>query len=110
MAKGTVKWFSAAKGYGFISVEGGEDVFVHFTALPDTGEFRTLNDGEEVEFDIIEGKKGPQADNVIRLGKQAEAEEAEETEEVADEAEPSAYEEDESDEESFSSTDEDLFE
>lgn len=68
MAKGTVKWFSAPKGYGFLSTEEGTDVFVHFTALPDTGEFRVLNEGEAVEFDIVEGEKGPQATNVVRLG------------------------------------------
>lgn len=67
MAKGTVKWFNATKGYGFLSTEEGEDVFVHYSALEDTGEFRTLNEGQEVEFDITEGDKGPQASNVIKL-------------------------------------------
>lgn len=67
MTKGTVKWFNATKGYGFISTEEGEDVFVHFTALPDTGEFRTLDEGQEVEFEITEGEKGPQASNVVKL-------------------------------------------
>ena len=61
MTKGTVKWFNATKGYGFISTEEGEDVFVHFSALPATGEFRTLDEGQEVEFEITEGEKGPQA-------------------------------------------------
>ncbi len=67
MAKGTVKWFNATKGYGFLSTEEGEDVFVHYSALEDTGEFRTLNEGQEVEFNITEGEKGPQASNVIKL-------------------------------------------
>lgn len=67
MTKGTVKWFNATKGYGFISTEEGEDVFVHFTALPDSGEFRTLDEGQEVEFEITDGDKGPQASNVVKL-------------------------------------------
>lgn len=67
MVKGTVKWFNATKGYGFISTEEGEDVFVHFTALPETGEFRTLDEGQEVEFEITDGEKGPQASNVVKL-------------------------------------------
>jgi len=66
MAKGTVKWFSAEKGYGFISVEGGKDVFVHYTAIQSDG-FRTLQEGQAVQFDIVEGKKGPQAANVTLL-------------------------------------------
>ncbi|WP_425540164.1 cold-shock protein [Microaceticoccus formicicus] len=67
MVKGTVKWFNATKGYGFISTEEGEDVFVHYSALEDTGEFRTLDEGQEVEFEITEGEKGPQASNVVKL-------------------------------------------
>lgn len=67
MVKGTVKWFNATKGYGFISTEEEGDVFVHYTALPDTGEFRTLEDGQEVEFEIVDGEKGPQASNVVKL-------------------------------------------
>ncbi|MDO4778701.1 MAG: cold-shock protein [Tissierellia bacterium] len=67
MVKGTVKWFNATKGYGFLSTEDGQDVFVHFTALEETGEFRTLNEGQEVEFEITEGEKGPQASNVVKL-------------------------------------------
>ncbi|WP_223069932.1 cold shock domain-containing protein [Paenibacillus caui] len=64
--KGTVKWFNAEKGYGFIQVEGGEDVFVHFSAIQGEG-FKTLDEGQEVEFEITEGNRGPQAANVIKL-------------------------------------------
>lgn len=67
MVKGTVKWFNATKGYGFLTTEDGQDVFVHFTALEDNGEFRTLSQGQDVEFEIVEGEKGPQASNVIKL-------------------------------------------
>ncbi|HET8540066.1 MAG TPA: cold-shock protein [Anaeromyxobacter sp.] len=63
MATGTVKWFNDAKGYGFISQEGGEDVFVHHTAIKMDG-FRTLKEGEPVEFDVTQGPKGLQAANV----------------------------------------------
>ncbi len=63
MAIGTVKWFNDAKGYGFISQEGGEDVFVHHTAIQMDG-FRTLKEGERVEFDVTQGPKGLQAANV----------------------------------------------
>ena len=65
--KGTVKWFKAAKGFGFISTEDGEDVFVHYSALEETGEFRTLDEGQAVEFEIVEGAKGPQASGVVKL-------------------------------------------
>ena len=64
--KGTVKWFNAEKGYGFLQVEGGEDVFVHFSAIQGDG-FKTLDEGQSVEFDIVEGARGPQAANVIKL-------------------------------------------
>lgn len=65
--KGTVKWFNAAKGFGFISTEDGEDVFVHYSALEETGEFRTLDEGQAVEFEIVDGDKGPQASGVVKL-------------------------------------------
>ena len=63
MANGSVKWFNDAKGFGFISQEGGEDVFVHHTAIQMDG-FRTLKEGERVEFDVTQGPKGLQAANV----------------------------------------------
>ncbi len=62
MAQGTVKWFNGDRGYGFIAVEGGSDVFVHFSAIG--GGHRSLEEGQKVEFDITRGQKGPQADNV----------------------------------------------
>lgn len=65
--KGTVKWFNAKKGFGFISDENGNDVFVHFSALQMDG-FKVLDDGEEVEFDVVNGEKGPQASNVVKIG------------------------------------------
>lgn len=64
--RGTVKWFNAKKGFGFISDADGNDVFVHFSALKMDG-FKVLEDNEAVEFDVIEGEKGPQAANVVRL-------------------------------------------
>lgn len=65
MAKGTVKWFNDSKGYGFISQSSGDDIFVHFSSIEGTG-FRTLAEGEEVEFEVKETEKGPEAANVIR--------------------------------------------
>lgn len=62
---GKVKWFSPEKGYGFIARKGGDDVFVHFSAIQDEG-FKTLNEGQDVEFEIVEGARGPQAANVIK--------------------------------------------
>ena len=67
MNKGTVKWFNAEKGYGFITGEDGNDVFVHFSALQMDG-FKVLDEGEEVEFDVVNGEKGPQASNVVKIG------------------------------------------
>ena len=64
--KGTVKWFNAKKGFGFISDEEGKDVFVHFSALQMDG-FKVLEEGDKVEFEVVNGEKGPQAANVIKL-------------------------------------------
>ncbi|MBO8160909.1 MAG: cold-shock protein [Thermosipho sp. (in: Bacteria)] len=64
--KGTVKWFDAKKGYGFITKEDGEDIFVHWSAIQTEG-FKTLKEGQEVEFEVQEGQKGPQAANVKPL-------------------------------------------
>ena len=64
--KGAVKWFNAKKGFGFISDEEGNDVFVHFSALQMDG-FKVLDEGDEVEFEVIDGEKGPQAANVTKL-------------------------------------------
>ena len=66
MEKGTVKWFNAEKGFGFIERESGDDVFVHFSAIQDEG-FKTLDEGQKVEFDVEEGNRGPQATNVTKL-------------------------------------------
>ena len=64
--KGTVKWFNNKKGYGFISYENGDDVFVHYSGLNMDG-FKSLDEGAQVEFDVTEGAKGPQATNVTKL-------------------------------------------
>ncbi|MRX70922.1 cold-shock protein [Bacillus lacus] len=66
MQNGKVKWFNNEKGFGFIEVEGGEDVFVHFTAIEGDG-FKSLEEGQEVSFEIVEGNRGPQASNVTKL-------------------------------------------
>ncbi len=66
MQKGTVKWFSNQKGYGFICVEGGEDVFVHFSDINSDG-YKTLDEGAAVEFEIVDGDRGIQAKNVTKL-------------------------------------------
>ncbi len=64
--KGTVKWFNNAKGFGFLGRDGGADVFVHYSSIQSDG-YKSLKEGDEVEFDIIEGSKGPQADHVVRI-------------------------------------------
>ena len=66
MAQGTVKWFSNEKGYGFIEREQGEDVFVHFSAIGMEG-YKTLTEGQRVEFDVVQGQKGLQAANVVAI-------------------------------------------
>jgi cold shock protein len=66
MQNGKVKWFNNEKGYGFIEVEGGEDVFVHFSAIQGEG-FKSLEEGQEVSFEIVEGNRGPQAANVVKI-------------------------------------------
>ena len=66
MKTGVVKWFDSKKGFGFISVDGGDDVFVHFTAIQGDG-YKTLDEGQQVEFEIEDGPKGPQARNVVKL-------------------------------------------
>jgi len=64
--EGTVKWFNADKGYGFIERDSGEDVFVHFSAIQGDG-FKTLDEGQNVEFDVVDGDRGKQAENVVRV-------------------------------------------
>jgi len=65
---GTVKWFKDEKGYGFITREDGDDVFVHHSAIQDdSGSFKTLNEGDQVEFDVVQGQKGPAAENLVKL-------------------------------------------
>ncbi|HNW60709.1 MAG TPA: cold-shock protein [bacterium] len=66
MEKGTVKWFNASKGYGFITREQGGDVFVHFNAIQGTG-YKSLDEGDQVEFEVTQGQKGLQANNVTKL-------------------------------------------
>ena len=66
MSTGKVKWFNSEKGFGFITVDGGKDVFVHFSAISGSG-YKTLEEGQNVSFDIVEGDRGPQASNVTVL-------------------------------------------
>ena len=66
MKQGTVKWFNAEKGFGFIEVEGENDVFVHFSAIAEDG-YKSLEEGQKVEFDIVEGDRGEQAANVVKM-------------------------------------------
>ena len=66
MEKGTVKWFNAEKGFGFISQENGQDVFAHFSEIQADG-FKSLDEGQKVEFEVTEGNRGPQASNIVKL-------------------------------------------
>ncbi|AGB41036.1 cold shock protein [Halobacteroides halobius DSM 5150] len=66
MEQGNVKWFDGEKGYGFIERETGDDVFVHFSAIEEEG-FKSLEDGQAVEFEVVEGDRGPQAESVVKL-------------------------------------------
>lgn len=66
METGTVKWFNSEKGFGFITVEGGNDVFAHFSAIQGEG-FKTLEEGQKVSFEIVQGDRGPQAANIVKL-------------------------------------------
>ena len=66
MTTGTVKWFNSEKGFGFITVEGGNDVFAHFSAIQGEG-FKTLEEGQKVSFEIVAGDRGPQAANIVKL-------------------------------------------
>ncbi len=66
MQTGTVKWFNAEKGFGFIEVEGGSDVFAHFSAIQGEG-FKTLEEGQKVQFNVVQGNRGPQAENIVKL-------------------------------------------
>lgn len=66
MAKGTVKWFNESKGFGFLTQDNGTDVFAHYSAIAGDG-FKTLNEGDQVTFDVIDGDKGPKAQNIVKI-------------------------------------------
>ena len=66
MPKGTVKWFNDKKGFGFIEQENGEDIFAHYSSIQDDG-FKTLTEGQAVTFDVVQGAKGPQAANIVKI-------------------------------------------
>lgn len=66
MNTGTVKWFNSEKGFGFITIDGGEDVFVHFSAITGDG-YKSLEEGQKVQFEVVEGQRGPQAANVSKI-------------------------------------------
>ena len=66
MAEGTVKWFNDTKGFGFIAQDGGPDVFVHFSSIQSEG-FKSLAEGDRVTFEVVQGQKGPQASNVVKI-------------------------------------------
>lgn len=66
MKQGSVKWFNSEKGFGFIEIDGGDDVFVHFSAIQGDG-FKTLEEGQKVEFEVVDGNRGPQAANVTKI-------------------------------------------
>ncbi|SEN96462.1 cold-shock protein [Paenibacillus sp. OV219] len=66
METGTVKWFNAEKGFGFIQRENGDDVFVHFSAIQGDG-YKSLDEGQRVEFNVVKGQRGPQAENVVKV-------------------------------------------
>jgi len=68
MAEGTVKWFNDSKGFGFIEQDGGKDVFVHHSAIQGEG-FKSLQEGERVSFKVVDGQKGPSAENVVKLNR-----------------------------------------